>query len=150
MQITFPSNTTETIDEIRGAIGRNVSFYVLANTEICPNGCTLDPVTDTSTNSFCPVCSGNYYIYTYSGVSVSGHVFWNSSDLMQWPSAGFTFDGECRVQIKHTSTNLNMVDTCKYVVVDNKKMTIKSKAFRGVPNINRIILYLDQEERDDE
>lgn len=149
MLITFPSNTTEVIDKIRGAIGRPVNFYIISDTVTC-SGCILDPVTGTSTDSFCPVCSGNYYIYTYSGVSVSGHVFWNSSDMLNWPSAGFTFDGECRVQIKNTATNLNLVDTAKYVIVDNKKMSIGKKAFRGVPDINRIILYLDQEERDDE
>lgn len=149
MLITFPSNTAETIDKIRGAIGRPVTFYSVSNTAVCPAGCVLDPVTDTSTDSFCPVCSGNYYIYTYSGVTVSGHIFWNSSDLLNWPSAGFTFEGECRVQIKYTPIMLNMVDTAKYLVVDGKKMTVRNKAFRGVPSINRIILYLDQEERDD-
>ena len=149
MLITFPSNTTEIIDDIRGAIGRPVSFYSISNETVCSAGCILDPVTNTSTNSFCPVCSGNYYIYTYSGVTVSGHVFWNSSDLMNWPSAGFTFEGECRVQIKYTQELLSLVDNTEYVIVDGKKMTIRNKAYRGVPNINRIILYLDQEERDD-
>lgn len=148
MLITFPDNTIEVIDKIRGAIGRPVSFYVISDTTTC-SGCTLDPVTNTSTNSFCPVCSGNYYMYTYSGVSISGHIFWNSSDMLNWPSAGFIFEGDCRVQIKYTPANLNTTDVAKYVIVDNKKMSIGKKAFRGVPEINRIILYLDQEERDD-
>lgn len=139
--ITFPTNTTEVIDDIRGAIGRPVDFYSIVSTSGCPI-CALDPITNTSTDSFCPVCSGAYWLPTYNYTTISGHIMWGQIDKLQWESAGQYYDGDCRIQIKYTLANFDLLDNTEYVMVDGKKMDIRNKELRGVPQINRIILYL--------
>lgn len=144
MGITFPNNTVEIIDGIRYAIGRMVTFYKIATTIPCPV-CNLDPITNTSTDSFCPVCSGVFWLYTYSGVSVSGHVNWGQADQLNWATGGQIFEGDCRVQIKYTVANLDLVDNTKWLVVDGKKMSILKVIPRGVKPLNRILLDLREE-----
>jgi len=68
----------EVIDAIRGAIGRDVTFNIVASSTGCPD-CSLDPVTNTSTDSFCQTCDGKYWIPVYSGVVVSGHITYGGS-----------------------------------------------------------------------
>lgn len=144
--ITYPSNTVEAIDSIRGAIGRDVIFYIPVTTTC--SACSYDPVNDTSTNSFCPVCSGEWYIYSYSGISISGHITWGHSDQLGWVSAGQMVDGDCRVQIKYTSANLNTANTAKFLAVDGKKMKVNRQILRGVKEINRILLDLVELEKE--
>lgn len=147
VSITFPSSihTTDVIDKIRTAIGRPVTFTVISDTAEC-SICSLDPNTGTSVDSFCPECNGEYYILTYSGVQVSGHVTWREADDLQWVTGGQLLDGDCKVQIKHTPQNLTIIDTTETVNVDGKIMEIDKKIFRGVPTINRIILLLKEVE----
>lgn len=141
MTITFPSNTAAIIDEIRGVIGRDVIFYTLAGSTECPV-CNLDPTTGTSTDSFCETCSGVYYIPIYSGVSISGHITWTSSDILNWQTGGQLFDGDCRIQIKYTPENITVLDATKWVEVDGKSLEIKERSLRGVQQLNRIVLSL--------
>lgn len=145
MNITFPETTTETIDAIRGTIGRDITFVVTVSSISC-HVCELDPITNTSMDQFCVYCSGLYYTPVYSGYTISGHVTWAGADIMGWVTGGQYFDGDCRVQIKYTAENLTIVDNTKYVEVDNKILTIKSKILRGVQNLNRIILDLIERE----
>ncbi len=141
MPITFPSDTKDTIDAIRNAIGREITFYVVMK-EDCPT-CTLDPITNTSTDSFCPTCSGYGYIRTTSGYSVTAHITWGHSDVLNWQSAGQMYDGDCRVQVEYIPETVAVLNLKpEYVVVDNKRMSIKKKILRGVPSINRILLDL--------
>lgn len=149
MNIVWPDNTTEIIDKIRGAIGRDVTFYVVASSTPCPT-CSLDPITNESTDSFCPTCSGIYWIPVYSGYTVSGHITWGNMDTLQWITTGQYFDGNARVQIKYTPESLSIVEQTQdsgYVVVDNESMEIKSILLRGVKNINRILINLIKKER---
>lgn len=139
--ITWPSNTVTVIDEIRDAIGRDVTFYVVASSYECPT-CGLDPVTNTAINSFCPTCSGVGLITILSGVVVNAHVTWGHSEQLGWVSGGQLDMGDCRVQIKYTVANENTVDTAQYVVVDNRVMQIIKKILRGVKPINRILIDL--------
>ncbi len=141
MTITWPSNTVEIIDEIRYAIGRNVTFYVVDSSTPCPV-CDIDPVTNTSIDPFCLTCSGVGYLYTYSGVAVSGHVTWAFSELLSWQSGGKQFEGDCRVQVKYTVANLDAVENSKWVEVDGKQMFVIKKTLRGVQPINRILVDL--------
>jgi hypothetical protein len=145
MVITFPSNTKEIIDDIRGAIGRNVTFYIVASSTAC-SVCSLDPVTNTSTDSFCPVCSGVYWIETLSGVTTSGHITWGKADKTNWVTGGQFFEGDCRLQIEYTDSLVSTVDSAKYVIVDDKKLTVRAKELRGVPTLNRVVLTLEEEE----
>jgi len=144
MSITWPNNTVTIIDGIRSAIGREVTFYVESTATPCPL-CNLDPVTNTSTDSFCPTCSGMFWLYTYSGVNVSGHVTWGYADQMDWATGGQIFEGDCRVQVKYTVTNLELVENAKWLVVDDKKMSIIKTIQRGVPTVNRLLLDLREE-----
>ena len=95
MEILFPEDTEETIDAIRDAIGRDVLF-VTATYSGC-NTCSLDPTTNTSTDSFCPTCSGIYWIPTYTENAINAHVTWAGADIMGWVAGGQYFDGDCRV-----------------------------------------------------
>jgi hypothetical protein len=144
VNITYP-DTTDIIDKIRGAIGREVTFYVEGSVEECPY-CSLDPFTNTSTDTLCSGCNGDYWITTYSGATISGHVLWGPSDQIEWPTGGRIYTGDCKVQIKFTPYNLNIVDTSEYVIVDDRKLTVREKKLRGVPDTNRIILDLKLEE----
>ncbi len=147
MSISFPTNTTTIIDEIRGVIGRSVSFYsaTLSGCSVC----SLDPTTDTSTDSLCPVCSGIYWIETLSGTSVSGHIRWGNVDFLSWQVGGQLFDGDCRIQIKLKSDTLDMIEATKHVVADGKVLEIKSHILRGVPTLNRVLIDLIEKEKEE-
>jgi len=142
MLITFPTNTTEVIDAIRSAIGREVTFY--AEYSVPCSACTLDPVTNTSTNSFCLVCSGEGYVITYSGTTLTGHVTHYPSEIMQWSTGGQYIEGDCRVQIKYTPANITVVDTASYAIIDGKKFDVRKKIMRGFRELNRILIDLIQ------
>lgn len=147
MSITFPTNTTAITNAIRNAIGRNVTF-ITKTEELCPT-CDLDPVSNTSTDSFCPTCSGVGYIYTISGYTVKAHVTWAGDSILNWQSAGQLFDGDCRIQVEYIPDTVTVVGICDYIVVDSKRLTIKKKILRGVPEINRILLDLKEQEDED-
>jgi len=149
MAITFPSNTKEKIDDIRDAIGRTITFnqYVI-HSGCSAADCSLDPVTGVSTNSFCLSCGGDYWTDVYSGVEITAHVRWKSMDKGINYSAGEVFDGECRAQIEYTAANVIVVNASKTVDVDEKLMSIDKKIYKGVPDLNRIVLILNEEEKD--
>lgn len=144
--ITWPANTTEITDEIRSAIGRTVVFYSEIKSD-CP-ACSIDPITDTSTNSFCPTCSGIGYLITYSGTELIAHVTWGYSEQLGWVSGGTMDEGDCRVQIKYTIANQTVVDNTSYLVVDNRQLEIKKRTLRGVPAVNRILIDCIEKERE--
>ena len=147
MAITFPSDTKDTIDEIRDAIGRTIIFNQFVTTSGCPTpGCSLDPVTQTSTNSFCPTCGGVYWINVYTGASVTAHVRWKSmDDAIRYPG-GDIFEGECRAQIEYSAANITIINNSDTVQVDEKLMGIERVIYKGVPELNRIVLILNEEE----
>lgn len=143
MTITFPTNTSNIIDEIRDAIGRSVTFYYVASSVACPV-CTLDPVTNESTDAFCVVCSGSYWIDVYNTYTVSGHITWGPLEILGWQTGGQMQEGDGRVQVKHTNELITVLDTTDYMVVDGKTVEIKNKIYRGVPDINRVILNVKE------
>lgn len=145
MTIYWPSDTKTIIDDIRGAIGREVTFQV--RTVSGCSLCTLDPISNESTNSFCPSCSGLYWIPVYSGADILAHITWGQSDEMNWKSGGQIYEGDCRIQIEYTPENITIVDTSDYVEVDGKKMDIRKKILRGVQALNRILLDLIERDK---
>lgn len=145
--IYFP-DTVPTIDAIRGAIGRAVTLTVLDGTTPCPV-CQEDPVTHTSINSYCPVCSGVYHMPNYEYVVVTGHVTWKSADDMTWYSTGQLMGGDCRVQVKKTPEMDYIIDKIHRARVDGRVLELDKIIPRGVPQLNRYILILKEEEKDE-
>jgi hypothetical protein len=147
MNIVFPSNTTEIINDIRNAVGRLADFYYVYSSQPCPSGaCHLDPITNTSTNSWCTICSGNYWIPLYIKFPILAHVTWGGSDMASWQTGGMIFDGDCTLQIAYSGGIEDLVDKTRYVVVDNKTMEIKKMALRGFQGLNRVIITLIEKE----
>lgn len=147
MVITFPDDTEEVIDAIRSAIGRDITINVTVSGIPCPvSGCELDPITNLSTNQFCQTCNGFHWINTTSGFTVKAHVTWKPSEFDEWVSGGKVVDGDCLVQIKYTVANLNAVDNAKNYIVDGKTLVKSDIIYRGVPELNRILVALEQEE----
>jgi len=136
---------TGIIDDIRGQIGRDVDFYV-PTLSGC-NVCTLDPVTNTSTDSLCSGCQGNYWIKTYTTTTITGHITWGNADLLDWRTGGQMFEGDCRIQVKYTLAITNLVDNADYLRADGKILEVKSKIFRGVPTLNRILIDCIEKEK---
>ncbi|NMC34392.1 MAG: hypothetical protein GYA36_18360 [Veillonellaceae bacterium] len=145
MNITFPTDTEDTIDAIRNAIGRDVIFQTELKYE-CPTCSGLDPITNNPLDPFCVTCSGHGYIITISGTSVQAHVSWNTEDQTNWVPGGTFIDGDCRVQIKLTAENLDLVNNSHFVIVDDKKLTVNKVTRRGVPQLNRILVDLKLED----
>lgn len=146
-QITFPTDTADTIDAIRHAIGRMIVVDI-PHIEEC-TVCSLDPTTNTSTNSFCPVCSGLYFIPVLSGYSVESHITWGPSDNLAWVTGGQLLEGECRIQIKYTPQNLLAVLSGINYHVDDKVMYKDTYVLRGAPELNRIIVNLKERGNDE-
>lgn len=145
INIVWPTeNELEVVNAIRGAIGRNVTFVTREETP-CPV-CSLDPITNTSTDSFCLTCSGEYWIPVYSGITLSGHITWGHLDKTEWVAGGQYFEGDCRVQIAYTPSGVFAAENAEWIEVDEKQLEIKKKIFRGVQTLNRILL--DCVERD--
>jgi len=145
MTIEFSTDCRSVINSIRETIGRPVTFYV--TTETLCSGCTLDPVSNTSTNSLCPICSGYGYERTISGYTVTAHITWGKSDILNWQSAGQLFDGDCRLQVEYIPETITVLNLNPYVEVDGKKMKILNKIPRGVPTLNRILLGLEESDK---
>ena len=126
--------------------GRQVTFYVVESQSECPI-CNLDPITQTSTDSFCPVCSGEYWINHYSGWDVTAHVTWGTSENRDWRTGGMIDNGEVSVKFMYSGIYEELVHSSQYVVVDDREMDIKRILLRGIPEVNRIIVVLKEKER---
>jgi len=147
MVITWPTNTADITDQIRNAIGRNIQVYFPVSGIACVySGCFYDPTTGLSTNPFCPACNGKYWINGVSYVEMLAHVTIKGADIPVWTVGGYIIDGDAIVQVKYTTSGYETTQNASYVVVDSKKYLIKNSALRGVPNPNRIIMVLEQQE----
>jgi len=146
MEIVFPDGTDIIIDSMRNAIGRDVIFNYIESTIPC-SACNLDPVTDTSDNSFCPVCSGEYWIDTISGYTAIAVVTWSPSDRPSWETGGTMAQGDCLIQVKLTDELEAVLLKTETVTVDNRIMEIKKQMRRGVQTLNRVLLSLIEKER---
>lgn len=145
----FPKDLARSqIEEIiNTSTGRDVEFFYVYSSMACPNpNDSLDPITNTSTNSFCPICSGVYWIPTYSGITMSGHVTWKFDYKNEFETGGRVFIGDAQVKVMHTSEREDFIkNEVKYLVVDDKTMDIVKTTLLGNP-INRIIVSLKERE----
>lgn len=147
MTIVWPDDTADVIDDIRDAIGRDIVLYRTVSGIACPTpGCDLDPVTGLSTDQFCAVCGGEYWLSTASGITIKAHVFDRTLDVPVWTAGGLIVDGDISAQIKYTVTNLDAVENAEYYEVDGKEFIQKSFSLRGVPDLNRIVIALIEKE----
>src|SRR5690349_21577545 len=146
--ITWPAGTRDVIEEIINAIGRDVTF-VTSTLSGCYN-CDLDPVTDTSTDSFCPICSGLYWIPTYSGHDITAHVTWKFSDKQDWQTGGMTFLGDGIVKVMYSGPYMDIIEETDYMVVDGSQVNIEKVTLLGVPSVNRIILDFKERQKNDD
>ena len=143
----FPKNTTTIIDEIREQIGRVVTFVYASGVSPCTySGCSLDPTTNLSTNSFCPVCSGLYWIPNIYTSGILAHVTWSTINDLYFLSPGKDADGAVRIQIKYTDENDFVLKNTKYIIVDGVEVEVKKFDYRGKPDINRIVIIGTQRE----
>lgn len=148
MNILFPSNTRETIQNIIDTIGREVLF-VSATLSGCYN-CSLDPITNTSVNSFCPVCSGEYWIKQEMASGITAHVTWKFSELEDWQAGGIVSKGDGIVKIMYSGPYLAAIDSSEYMVVDGREVDIEKVTVLGVPSLNRIVIDFKERIKRDE
>jgi hypothetical protein len=146
--ISFPDNTKQIIDNIRGAIGRNINIGTTILGSECP-ACTIDPLTNMSSDPFCSTCSGYGYLTSISGTTVSAHVNWNVLGSKEYHSGGFIEVGDCIATIEFSEELLSVIENADYFEIDDEKVFLKEYDLRGVPDINRIRMYLQQDPVDD-
>lgn len=147
--ISWPSDTVTVIDAIREEIGRYITINVTVSGIACSNpNCSLNPITNLSTNQYCSTCHGQYWISTTSGFLVKAHITWRPSERPIWETGGLIVDGDCLVQMKYTVSGIDAVDNADNFEVDGKTLLKKTVEFRGVPDINRILVVLQQQDDD--
>lgn len=147
MVITFPSDYSDKIDEIRDLLGRSVQINIPVSGIACAEpGCDLDPVTGLSTDQFCETCDGDYWINTTSGYSLTARVLYKTVGIPVWNPHGMLFDGDLQLRIKYSDDHLNYVETGESFVVDEKTYILKGYELRGVPDPNRIVISLIEKE----
>lgn len=129
---------------IRDALSRAFTIRVKTSGSNCPI-CSLDPVTNLSTDPFCPVCSGYYYIGTITSVTRYGHVRWISQDQPRFLSGGTLPEGDCYITITRTDENIDYIRRSLDFVVDDRNLTLKNYQLRGQPTPNRIRIVLVEE-----
>jgi hypothetical protein len=144
MNIIFPEDTKETIDEIRDTIGRQITIHTLVTGIACPR-CSLDPVTGLSASGLCPVCDGYYWMQTTSGVDIQAHVVWSKTEEKNWQSGGIIDDGDCYVTITYSGIYLDYVRNSEYFIVDSRDLYMQSWHLKGVPEPNRIKVILKED-----
>lgn len=146
MVISFPSNTRDIIEQIIDTDGRMVTFYNVISLSGCWL-CNLDPVSNTSTDSYCTVCSGRYWVPTYSGTEVKAHITYGQVDDKSWTAGGLIDNGNIEVKFMHTQELEDLVNDAEFFVVDGREMDVRRINLRGVPQTNRILVQLKEKER---
>jgi len=136
--IEFP-DTKDTKDAIRLVIGRDIDFIFKSFTECstCSGLGYYDEVNQSSLNSFCPVCSGMYWIASESIVTVNSHVRWRAADEPQREVGGETVMGDCIITIASDALTSSQLDNIQEIRVDERNLVPMRIIPRGVPNIDR-------------
>jgi len=142
----FPANERDFVQEMIDQIGRPVYFYEVISVSGC-DLCSLDPIADTSTNSFCPQCSGVYWIYTLSGVELQAHITYGKVDNKSWQTGGIIDDGTVTVKVMYSGGIPELINEAEYVIVDDREFDVVDVDVRGVPTVNRILVRLKEKGR---
>lgn len=144
MTIPFPTDTRDQISGIINEIGRDVELFYVYSSYAC-SACVLDPITNTSTDSFCPVCSGEYWIPQYSGINIRAHVTWKYDYEDNFHTGGHVINGDARVKYLHTPEIETLTKQAAYFIVDGKVLDVEKETLLGV-GINRISVDLKERE----
>lgn len=139
----FP-DTTETLDAIRATIERPITINVKVQGTPC-SACELDPITNTSVNSFCTVCSGLHWINTISGYTISGHVRWTRLEQPMYSPGGIIDQGDCIVTVKYSELTLTNIQNSDHFIVDERDLYLKNYVKKGVRQLNRIRIILKED-----
>lgn len=145
MTIPWVTDTRDQISGIINEIGRDVTLFYVYSSYGCPI-CDLDPITNTSTDSFCETCSGDYWIDIMSGYSIKAHVTWKYDYENDFHPGGKVINGDARVKYMHTDAMESLTKSAKYFVVDGKILDIEKTTLLGAANINRISVDLKERE----
>jgi hypothetical protein len=148
MNIIWPSNTREIIDEIRGTIGRDVTIHYTTSGVPCTT-CQLDSLTGKSFDPFCPDCGGTGIVTSGLDTTVSGHVLWNKVNSKYNSPAGNIFTGDCKVTVGYDEEVLTIIESSEYFLVDDVRLYLEDYDLRGVKEINRIAISLRQDPREE-
>jgi hypothetical protein len=139
----WPSDTRDTIESIIGMIGREIDVFYTASSIAC-SACVLDPVTNTSTDSYCQTCSGLYWIPQYSGVTMSAHVTWRSEAQPSYPKGGIVLEGDATVKVMYSEERERIIKSADFLLVDGKIMDVRKVTVLGAPSVNRILVSLKE------
>lgn len=147
--ITWPEQEVrDVLSGILTAVGRSFILNMKSSGIACPL-CSasgyLDPITNSSTNSFCPSCYGLYYLNTISGISISGHIRWTNSETPRWYPGGIIPDGDCIITVAYSDEIRSYIERSKNFVVDDRILSLKGYTLKGAKIPNRIIITLKEE-----
>lgn len=143
--ISWPSAQITTTEE---AIRSVLADDVIINFKVTGSGCyacSLDPITNTSTDPYCNVCEGVYWLNTSSGYSTTGHVRWTRGEIPAQYTGGKLPEGDCQVTFTLASGIKYIVENSNSFIIDEKKLTLKGYTLKGKPQPNRLKVILTQE-----
>lgn len=142
----FPDNSRDYIQQMINMDGRPVTFYDAVSYSGC-NLCSLDPISNTSTDSFCVQCSGLYWIPVYSGLELQAHVTYGRVDNKEWQTGGIVNDGTVTAKVMFSGWISDYIDGTDYVILDGRVYDIVDVDERGIPERNRILVRLKERQR---
>lgn len=134
------------IDSVRGFIGRDVDIYTPIRTN-CPR-CTAsgyyDSLNDTTFDTICPICLGDFYVNSETRTTVLARVHWTGDEIVTATPGGkyFIGDGWIIVDPSYLSLMQQAQTEGGRVVVDGQEMQITKLNPWGVPEVNRLRVVL--------
>lgn len=130
------------IDGVRTRIGRNVTVYYPSTTActICAPSGYLDPISNTSWYTTCPVCQGSYWLHTTNTEEILARVHWVSNEGITATPGGKYFLGDAQITVDPIYTDkLESAQSAQGgVLVDGQDFSILRINPLGAPEINRV------------
>lgn len=141
-----PDQIKSDIDNLRGWIGRDVTFYTTEHSpcSLCLASGYYDSITDTSYYTTCPICSGSFYTDLAAATVVNARIRWTSDEAIVATPAGKYYTGDATIHIepKYLVLAQSAQDRGGKVVVDGHDMTISKIIPLGTITTNRLRLVL--------
>lgn len=141
-----PQWIQDRIDEVRGYIGRTITFNVptVSPCSLCSASGWLDSVNNISTYFTCPICAGQYYMPTTESTDVLARIHWTNDEAVTSTPGGKFYLGDASVHINPDYLDLAESAQVEHgsVSIDGHSMTIVKIIPQGAPTINRYRLIL--------